>query len=163
MKKMILSLCCCIAGFGATTLYAQQGNLASGGDASGTGGTVSFSIGQVFYSSASGTSQNLNQGIQQPFEISVLNSVEEKAADINLTASVFPNPTISNFTLKVETTKWKNLSYELYNAQGSLLLSKKVEVDETIIEISGLASAFYILKVHDGNQSIKTFKITKYY
>ncbi len=162
MKKKIYSLCCCILGLGATTLFAQQGNLAAGGDANGTGGSASFSIGQSFYSSASSTSNNFNEGFQQAYEIQVFGAVEEKAADINLSASVFPNPTIGNFTLKVEIGKWKNLSYELYNAQGKLLLSKKVETEETSVEVTDLATAFYILKVHEGNQAIKTFKITKY-
>ncbi len=162
MKKKILKFCCCILGLGSTTLFAQQGNLAAGGIASGTGGNISFSIGQIFYSTASAASNNINQGMQQPYEISVLSAVDEKAATINLTASVFPNPTIGSFTLKVETEKLKNLNYELYNSQGQLLSSKKVETEETFIELSGLASSFYILKVHEGNQAIKTFKITKF-
>ena len=163
MKKKILILCCCIPGLGTTTLFAQQGNLAAGGNASGTGGTASFSIGQIFYSSPSGTTHKIIQGLQQPYEISVITSVKEKVAAINLTASVFPNPAVDNFTLKVENSELKNLSFELYNAQGQILLSKKVETEETPIELSNLASSYYILRVHDGNQAIKTFKITKYY
>ena len=163
MKKKILILCCCIPGLGTTTLFAQQGNLAAGGNASGTGGTASFSIGQIFYSSPSGTTHKIIQGLQQPYEISVISSVKENVAAIILTASVFPNPAVDNFTLKVENSKLKNLSFELYNAQGQVLLSKKVETEETPIEISNLASSYYILRVHDGNQAIKTFKITKYY
>ncbi len=163
MKKKILILCCCIPGLGTTTLFAQQGNLAAGGNASGTGGTASFSIGQIFYSSLSGTTHKMIQGLQQPYEISVISSVEEKAEGIHLSASVFPNPAINNFTLKVENTPLKNLSFELYDSRGQVLLSKKVEAEETPVELSGLASSYYLLRVHDGNKEIKTFKITKYY
>jgi len=71
MKKIILSLSCCILGLGSTTLFAQSGVVATGGSATGTGGSASFSIGQVFYLTPSSTTHNLIQGLQQPFEITV--------------------------------------------------------------------------------------------
>lgn len=42
------------------------------GNATGTGGTSSYSIGQVVYASATGTNDSVNQGMQQPFEIFIL-------------------------------------------------------------------------------------------
>lgn len=161
MKKIIFS-CCCILGLGSTTLFAQQGNPAAGGNASGTGGTASFSIGQIFYSSPSGTTHKLVQGLQQPYEIQVINDVPETPKFISLAATVFPNPTIDNFTLKIENKKLDNFSYEFYDSQGRLLTSKKIETEETLIEASHLATAYYILKVNEGNKTIKTFKITKF-
>ena len=161
MKKKILSLCCCLLSLGATTLFAQQMNLAAGGEASGTGGTVSYSIGQLFYTPISGSTHNILQGVQQPYEISVL-AVKEVAKKIELVATVFPNPTVDNFTLKVENNKFKNLYYELYDLNGQLLQKNKVESDETQIGIANLNSSYYILRVYDGNESIKTFKISKY-
>ncbi len=163
MKKKILILCCCFPGLGTAALFAQRGNVAASGNASGTGGTISFSIGQVFYSSPSAVTHSVVQGLQQPFEISVINGIVDKEAGINLSASVFPNPSVDNFTLKVENGKSKNLSYGLYDMQGKLLLSNKVESDETRIEVASLASAYYLLKVFEGNQEIKTFKIIKTY
>lgn len=164
MKKKILSLCCCFLGLGTITLFAQRGNVTAGGNASGTGGTVSYSIGQIFYSSPSGTSHKIVQGMQQPYEISVVNAIEEtKESAIVLSASVFPNPAIENLTLKIENSNLKKLSFELYSAQGKLLLSKQIDTDQTQIEVAQLASADYILKVYEGTKEIKTFKITKYY
>lgn len=43
----------------------------SGGDISGEGGSVSFSIGQVNYLSFSGDSGYITEGIQQPLKISI--------------------------------------------------------------------------------------------
>ncbi len=160
MKKKILSYCCCVLGLGATTLYAQVGINASGGNAGGTGGTASFSVGQIFYTTTTSSSNRIDAGVQQPYEISIL-AVDEKAPLIGLTASVYPNPMIDNFTLKVELGKLKNPSFELYNSQGSILLSKHVDVEETPIDLGGLASSYYILRVYDGKQSLKTFKIIK--
>ncbi|MEI6507621.1 MAG: T9SS type A sorting domain-containing protein [Bacteroidota bacterium] len=159
MKKKILSYCCCVLGLGATTLYAQVGINASGGNAGGTGGTASFSVGQIFYTTTTSSSNRIDAGVQQPWEI--YTDVNEKAPPISLTASVFPNPMVDNFTLKVELGKLKNPSFELYNSQGSILLSKHVDVEETPIDLGGLASSYYILRVYDGKQSLKTFKIIK--
>ncbi len=66
MKRIILLLGCCLLGWGTTSLIAQQGNVAAGGVATGTGGSVSYSIGQVDYLSASGSNGYINQGLQHP-------------------------------------------------------------------------------------------------
>ena len=161
MKKKILTLCCCVLGLGSTTLFAQQGNVAAGGNSSGTGGSVGFSIGQILYSSPSGTTHNLVQGLQQPYEITDVTGIGEKEAGISLYASVFPNPSVDKFTLKVETGKWKNLSYSFYDANGKLLSTNTVGSEETQIEVAHLAAAHYFLKVSDGTQEIKSFKIIK--
>jgi len=57
----------CLCLFLATTLSAQQGNIATGGDATGTGGSMSYSIGQVDYLYHSSDQGSLNFGLQQPF------------------------------------------------------------------------------------------------
>lgn len=51
--------------FGVTTLQAQQTTLASGGDALGAGGSVSYSIGQVLFTTDSGTGFTISKGVQQ--------------------------------------------------------------------------------------------------
>ncbi|MCX6272178.1 MAG: carboxypeptidase-like regulatory domain-containing protein [Bacteroidetes bacterium] len=66
MKKTILFLGCCLLGWGSTSLLAQQGFVSTGGQATGAGGTVSFSIGQVDYLSAAGNNGTIIQGLQQP-------------------------------------------------------------------------------------------------
>jgi hypothetical protein len=53
----------CLVSF---NLSAQQGNVAAGGDATGTGGTMSYSIGQTDYLMYSSTQGSLSLGLQQP-------------------------------------------------------------------------------------------------
>lgn len=163
MKKKILGLCFCLLGLGASTLFAQQSMTAAGGNASGTGGSVTYSIGQVFYTSPSGATHNLIQGVQQPYEISVLSADEIKAEFVDLAASVYPNPTIDNFTLKVELNKLNNASFELYTSGGKLVTSAKIVNEETQLITSEFSASYYILNVYDGTQVIKTFKITRLY
>ena len=75
-KKVKLSIIITI-GFCLTTLHAQEAIFTTGGEASGNGGSASFSVGQVAYQTYSGTSGSLVEGVQQPYEITVLNGTEE--------------------------------------------------------------------------------------
>ena len=158
MKKITIFFWCCLFLWG-TSVLAQQGFVATGGDASGTNGSVGFSIGQVKYSAVSGTNGNLIEGVQQPYEISVF--VEDPVRGHS--TSLYPNPTSKNITLKVDDGKWNNLVYQLFDAKGNLLLSNKVEAGETEIALSQFAAANYILKVSDNKTDIKSFKIIKLY
>ena len=67
LYKMILMI---FLGSAWMVLHAQTGIPAAGGNASGTGGSVSFSVGQVFYLMNTGTTGSVLEGVQQPFEIS---------------------------------------------------------------------------------------------
>jgi hypothetical protein len=89
-------------------LSAQQSTNIAGGNASGTGGTVSFSVGQINYTTNIGTSGSACQGVQQPFEIFAITNVND-VKDLNINLSAFPNPTFENLTLKIESASTKNL------------------------------------------------------
>lgn len=159
-KKLILSVVI-LSGLGLTGLQAQESVIISGGNASGTGGTASYSIGQVVYTANSGTNGSLIQGVQQPYEISLVTGLKE-AKMIELICSVYPNPAIDFVKLKVGDYDTENLTYKLYNSNGNLLENKKIEGNETNIVMSNLVPGIYFLKVIDKNKEIKTFKIIKH-
>ena len=75
-KKLKLSAVL-LLGLGLTGLQAQESVNATGGNASGSGGSASYSVGQVVYTNNTGTSGSVAQGVQQPFEISVVTGIEE--------------------------------------------------------------------------------------
>ncbi|MBN1414230.1 MAG: T9SS type A sorting domain-containing protein [Bacteroidales bacterium] len=147
-------------GLGLTGLQAQEAIPASGGDVSGSGGSVSFSVGQVVYTTNTGTNGSAAQGVQQPFEISVVTGIEE-ARGINLSCLTYPNPATDYLTLKVENFNKENLSYQLFDVDGKLLENKKIEGNETSIIMINLIPASYFLKVIQDNKEVKTFKIIK--
>ncbi|MGA2408606.1 MAG: T9SS type A sorting domain-containing protein [Bacteroidales bacterium] len=159
MKKIVVStaLFFCIGMFG---LQAQSTISASGGNATGGGGTVSYTIGQIVYSKITGTNGTVTQGVQQPYEISVVTAIET-AKDINLICSVYPNPTTDFLTLRVMNFDIENLSYWLYGVSGNLIETKKVTADETQISMAKMVSGTYFLKIATGNKEVKTFKIIK--
>ena len=146
--------------FSLSTLMAQETIPATGGNASGSGGTASYSVGQVVYTTNTGTNGSVAQGVQQPFEISVVTGIDQ-AKGINLNCSVYPNPTTDYLVLKVENYDNGNLSYQLFDMQGKLLENKKVTGNETRISMETLVPATYFVKVVQGNKEVKIFKIIK--
>lgn len=84
-----------------STTMAQSSVNATGGNASGDGGSASYSVGQVVYTANTGTNGSVAQGVQQPYEISVVTGIEE-AHDIKLSVSVYPNPATDYLTLKAD-------------------------------------------------------------
>jgi len=158
-KKLKLSTVL-LLGLGLTGLHAQESVNATGGNASGSGGTVSYSVGQVVYTTSTGTNGSVAQGVQQPYEISVVTGFEN-IKWIKLDCSVFPNPTTDYLHLKVESEKFKDLSYQLYTINGKLIESKKLESRETQIVTINLVPETYLLKVFDQNKIVESFIIIK--
>ena len=51
---------------------AQESVNSTGGNATGSGGTVAYSVGQVVYTANTGSSGNVEQGVQHAYEILVV-------------------------------------------------------------------------------------------
>ena len=141
------------------SVQAQTAISASGGNGTGTGGSVSFTVGQIVYTTASGSYGSIAQGVQQPYEISVVTGIEEK--NIKLSFSVYPNPTTDFLTLKISNYNQEKYDYNLFNITGSLLLKDKVLSEETQINMQQMHSGTYFLKIVSGNKEVKIFKIIK--
>jgi hypothetical protein len=149
-----------LLGLGLIGLQAQESINATGGDASGSGGSASYSVGQVVYTTNTGTNGSVAQGVQQPYEIWVVTAIEE-AKGINLLVTVYPNPATDYLTLRIDELDISNLSYQLYDIQGKLLRNEKITSNQTSIAMSNLMPATYFVKVVQGNKEIKTFRIIK--
>ena len=143
---------------------AQVGIPAAGGNASSSGGSISYTIGQVVYTTNTGTNGSVAQGVQQPFEISVVTGIEY-AQSINLNCSAYPNPTTDHLTLKVDNIEISTLKFQLFDIYGKLLENKKISSNESTIPMNNLVPGTYFLKViqmnYTSNQEVKTFKIIK--
>jgi hypothetical protein len=155
MRKTLLLLLLC----STIKLHAQNNTVSSGGQASGTGGSVSYTIGQIAYSSLSGTNGSLIQGVQQPYEISLVTSIEDLAIDLK--AHVYPNPTTDQLILNIGNQEMKNLQYVLVDIQGKSLKTDRINNTATNINVSKLTNGTYFLRIISNNKQIKTFQIVK--
>ena len=149
-----------LLGLGLTGLQAQTSVNATGGNAAGSGGSASYSVGQLAYTTNTGTNGSVSEGVQQPFEISVVTGLEE-AKGINLSVSAYPNPTTDYLTLEVKDVELLNLHFQMYDMNGKLLQNEKITGNQTSIVMSNLVPATYFVKVIQGNKEFKTFKIIK--
>lgn len=142
-------------------LQAQEAILTSGGIASGNGGIVSYTIGQVFYSTSLGTNGSVTEGVQQTFEFELIEGIEQ-ANGIKLISNAYPNPTIGHLTLSIENYNREKLSYQLFDTGGKLIEIKKIKENKTSISMTNFVPAIYFLIVTDGQKEIKSFQIIKY-
>jgi len=135
---------------------AQHSTNASGGDASGNNGSVSYTIGQVFYKVNNSNAGQVLEGVQLPYEFIMIGI--EKAPGIQLLC--FPNPTTGYLTLKAE-NDLGNLSYQLFDTKGIMLLNKPLTGIYTRINMQKYPPGIYFIKAININKTIKTFKIIK--
>jgi hypothetical protein len=149
---------------GLSGLFAQEAIPVSGGDASGSGGSASFTVGQIVYTTNTGTTGSVAQGVQQAYEIFVITGTQE-IKGINLTCSVYPNPATDFLKLNVQDLGKENLSYVLYDLKGKVLETNAVRSNETTINMGTLVAGTYFLKLlqstNASSQEVKTFKIVK--
>ncbi len=136
---------------------AQQSFVATGGNASGTGGTVSYSVGQISYKSPDGNL--VSDGVQQPYEIVTLG---KGTTDIILAMAVYPNPTPDFLQLNLKQQVLENPTYQLFDMSGRILTKPTAIVNqETVIPMTQWTSGTYIFSVFSKNKLVKSFKIIK--
>lgn len=144
---------------GLTQVNAQEAVVTSGGNASGTNGNVSYTVGQTIYTTNLGTNGSVAQGVQQAFEIYTLLGAEN--FNINLQLAVYPNPTTNWLQLEVKNTDFTNLSYQLFDLNGKMIYNQKVTAETSSISMEQLPTAIFLLKVFSNNKEVKSFKIIK--
>ena len=144
----------------ATQLFYGQHTIpASAGEATGTGGSSSFTVGQVFYTTNASSTGSISQGVQQAFEFQTLSNPE--LTTVQLTAVIYPNPTTDYVVLKITDTALENLKYTLFDLNGKTIVSKKITTTSPQIIMKNSSIGMYLLKLTKKNQPLKTFKIIK--
>jgi hypothetical protein len=158
MRKLKTLLSAVVLTASGIQAWSQQAAVAAGGDATGAGGSVAFSVGQPVYTTAAGAGGTANQGVQQPYDISTV-GVSETAAEWEM--AVFPNPTLNELVLQTDQLSFDRLRYSLIDGQGRLVAEDRIMQQNTTIGTSNLAVAVYYLHVFRGEESLKVFKIIK--
>ena len=158
MKTYTLSFLAFLLSFSEQAQTSHQVLSATGGDASGSGGTVAYSVGQIAYTTSTGTTGSVAQGVEQAYEIY---SVGIKETALNISLSVFPNPTSDFLTLKVQDYNNETLSFDLLDEQGKLVLNEQITTQDTQVAMSTLARGTYFINVVQAIKKIQTFKIIK--
>ena len=143
------------------SLFAQSAVVPTGGTANGSGGTVTYTVGQIADQKVEGGSRYIIEGVQQPYEIQVVGI--NSYPGINLSAVVYPNPTANKVVLSIRDYEIPSsgLTLQLYDLNGKFLKSMVIKDADTEIDFSGYAAATYQLRIVNDKQLLKTFKVVK--
>ena len=156
MKKYILGTLFLLAPF---LIISQEIISSFGGDSSGSGGSSSYTIGQVFFNTIESDNGSLVQGVQQPFEFQTLSN--PALVTVQLIAVTYPNPTTDYVVLKITDIALENLQYTLFDINGKTIDSQYITTSNTEIIMKNFSVGMYLLKLTKENQPLKTFKIIK--
>lgn len=139
--------------------FAQETVSTSGGNIQSESGTVSFTIGQVFFNSYEGTNGLVSMGVQHAYTISEVTGIENKMPQLRL--SVYPNPTTDLLMLHVDEDQLSEIAYNLIDMQGRHIDSQTINTTTTSIDMQSLNTNTYILSITHKGSIIKSFKIIK--
>ena len=137
---------------------AQSDIVPTGGTATGNGGTVTYTIGQIAVQSYGEGGTTISEGVQQPYEIQTIGI--DNYLGITLNAMVYPNPTLGNVQLTMNNVQLEG-EVRVFDTNGKFLFSKKIEGETTVIPMAELATGTYFVNVLNGTQVLKSFKVVK--
>jgi hypothetical protein len=155
---MIRIILTCSILFCHRALFAQEGSLSTGGNVSSSGGSMSYSVGQVFSSIYQGDQGNIVEGYQQSYAVALLGGIDNQ---LETSLSVYPNPTVASLTLKIVDYKEDNLSYKMFDLKGNMIISQSINAAETLIDMKELPAAVYFISIVDKKDLLKTFRVIK--
>jgi hypothetical protein len=75
--------------------------------------------------------------------------VNELPNSIN-SVNIFPSPADNQLTIDVDLKNNISLGYEIYDMNGRLLITSKMNSTKEVVDVSNLSSGRYILKLNDG-------------
>jgi hypothetical protein len=139
-------------------ILAQSALSASGNQITGSGGAMSFTVGQVVFSSKPGTSGKVNEGVQQvyPAKITPVNELVHLREVL-----LFPNPTDDLLTIQISDINPERIAFKVLDSSGKEINSGLFQFPQTTISFRGLPPGTYhiFLKTHSEFRPFKVVKI----
>lgn len=136
--------------------FSQQIPISAGGITEGEDGSVSFSIGQVFYTWDEGSQC---QGVQQPFELWEPNGIGDSLLS-TWQCTVFPLPAREKVWIRFHSPgKPVDAIAILRDISGEILLTTRIHAELTEIPLETGYSGLFFLTFSDHSGLNKTFII----
>ncbi|OFZ42576.1 MAG: hypothetical protein A3D92_15960 [Bacteroidetes bacterium RIFCSPHIGHO2_02_FULL_44_7] len=138
-----------------TWVSAQQVISAQGDSYTSSTAAIDFTVGEVVINTLSDGSNDLTQGFHQTHWNFL--GVEDAAPQFE--ANVFPNPMGSE--LHIQCPVSENVHFSLFDAAGRLLMQGPLAEEEQILNVTLLAPGSYVLRLDQGGELLKNFKLVK--
>jgi hypothetical protein len=135
--------------------FCQQSIVSNGGEANGSGGTASYSVGQVFDMSISNNNYSIQEGVQQTYKVNT-DGLLEMSTDL---FSIYPIPTSEFITIEL---KSKHFEFEYYviSTAGSLVDKGIISSQNSTINLADLKTGEYHIVCKSDKEFFKS-KIIK--
>ncbi|MBI1837819.1 MAG: T9SS type A sorting domain-containing protein [Flavobacteriia bacterium] len=143
-----------------TIILAQESITVTSAEATGLGGSASYSVGQLMYTTTVGSNASISEGVQQPYEISEVLSLKE-AEKITFEMTAFPNPTTDLLKIKIENYANQQMNIKLLDNKGKIIQEFAINEIETHIDFKSFPAALYTLQIIQNNTIIKIVQISK--
>lgn len=138
---------------------AQEVVSSQGESYSNATGSIDFTLGEVVINTGINGAGEITQGFHQT-NWNIL-SIEDYAPSYEV--AIFPNP--MEDVLSIETSKFDNVTYTLYDAQGKMVMQNKLSAEQTPIQVGQLAQGAYTLELNynqtNSPSKRKTYKLVK--
>lgn len=142
---------------------AQQSVSSAGGNGSGTGGSISYTIGQIDYLTITASTGSAAQGVQQPFEIFQYVAVEEPDPE-TMGWLVFPNPFENQLIIKSQNTELSGsdlYTFQIFDISGKILIRGELQGITTTLLLTGWSPGVYMLRISATSETDRLFCIIK--
>jgi hypothetical protein len=155
IKKSIIPIVVFIS-FGFSS-FGQNALSAAGGHFKSSGGSTSFTVGQVAYVLKKGTGFYLNEGVQQVYTKKTT-PVEELVylKEVQL----YPNPTQETMTLILSSKEDIQVRYTIMDYLGKEIRNGNILSEKSEISLRDLPSGNYFISLKS-KKEIRIFKMVK--
>ena len=147
----VLFMTCAFISFGQNALSAAGGHFKT------SGGSTSFTVGQVAYVLKKGTGSYLNEGVQQVYTKKTT-PIEELVylKEVQL----YPNPTQENFNLIISNKEDIQVRYTIMDYLGKEIRNGNILSEKSEISLRDLPSGNYFISLKS-KKEIRIFKMVK--
>jgi hypothetical protein len=155
IKKSIIPIVVFIS-FGFSS-FGQNALSAAGGHFKSSGGSTSFTVGQVAYVLKKGTGSYLNEGVQQVYTKKTT-PIEELVylKEVQL----YPNPTQETFNLIISTKENVQVRYIIMDYLGKEIRNGNILSEKSEISLRDLPAGNYFISLKSKKEN-RIFKIVK--
>jgi hypothetical protein len=155
IKKSIILIVVFIS-FGFSS-FGQNALSAAGGHFNTSGGSTSFTVGQVAYILKKGTGSYLNEGVQQVYTKKIT-PIEELVylKEVQL----FPNPTQESMTLILSSKEDIQVRYTIMDYLGKEIRNGNILSEQSEISLMDLPAGNYYISLKSKKEN-RIFKIVK--
>jgi hypothetical protein len=107
-----------------------------------SGGSASYTVGYVFYSTNTSTTRAASQGMQQFFEFQTLSNPE--LTTVNLTAVRYPNLTKDSIILRIKDTAIHPVPCALFDVNAKAIVSNVIVLSSDHVQMKLLYTSAYV-------------------